>query len=84
MATMTDTATTAVISTTWPSLQCARSASNSSSVTVFGCDAAAIAKSSATRSAGVYSGLVAYSQTASSFFSSTPSRSDAPAVCAIQ
>ena len=45
--------TTPTISTTCPSSQCLRSSANIASVTSFGTEAAAIAKSSATRSASV-------------------------------
>ncbi len=76
--------TTPRISTIWPSFQCCFMRANSSSLTSLGWEAAAIEKSSATRSASEYSGLDRYSQMASNFFSSMPSRSAAPAVWAIQ
>src|SRR3989441_13238420 len=55
-----------------------------SSVTPFGTEAAAIAKSSAARSPSEKSGLVRNSHTAASFFSSTPKCSAPSAVCAMQ
>ena len=52
--------------------QCLRIAANISSLTSFGTEAAASAKSSATRSASENKGLERYSHTAASFASSTP------------
>ena len=73
-----------MISTICVSLQCLRMLANISSVTPFGTEAAAMVKSSATRSASLKSGLVRKSHTAASFCSSTPKCSAPPAVCAMQ